>query len=111
LEKYFEYNAYPSAPDRLLLARKSMMTSRQIEVWFQNHRTRARKDGLPLRKLTSHPLPINVSLETLERSMPQFTIPTLEKQHSEGGAIAKKDDLVISKAQVGNRLFVLFFSN
>lgn len=33
LEKYFEYNAYPSAPDRAVLARKSMMTPRQIEVW------------------------------------------------------------------------------
>jgi hypothetical protein len=33
LEKYFEYNAYPSAPDRAALARKSMMTPRQIEVW------------------------------------------------------------------------------
>ena len=33
LEKYFEYNAYPSAPDRCVLARKSMMTARQIEVW------------------------------------------------------------------------------
>lgn len=33
LEKYFEYNAYPSGPDRAVLARKSMMTSRQIEVW------------------------------------------------------------------------------
>jgi hypothetical protein len=33
LEKYFEYNAYPSHPDRAALARKSMMTPRQIEVW------------------------------------------------------------------------------
>lgn len=33
LEKYFEYNAYPSALDRVALARKSMMTARQIEVW------------------------------------------------------------------------------
>ncbi|KAG6876475.1 hypothetical protein C0993_002801 [Termitomyces sp. T159_Od127] len=33
LEKYFSYNAYPSAPDRAVLARKSMMTPRQIEVW------------------------------------------------------------------------------
>jgi hypothetical protein len=33
LEKYFEYNSYPSGPDRLMLARKSMMTPRQIEVW------------------------------------------------------------------------------
>jgi hypothetical protein len=35
LEKYFEYNAYPSAPDRIALARKSMMTPRQIEVWVR----------------------------------------------------------------------------
>jgi len=33
LEKYFEHNAYPSATDRAVLARKSMMTARQIEVW------------------------------------------------------------------------------
>jgi hypothetical protein len=33
LEQYFEYNAYPSARDRELLARKSSMTARQIEVW------------------------------------------------------------------------------
>nr|AAB22025.1 A42 mating-type factor alpha 2-1 gene product [Coprinus cinereus, Peptide Partial, 44 aa] [Coprinopsis cinerea] len=44
LEKYFEYNAYPTAQDRALLARKSMMSARQIEVWFQNHRARARKE-------------------------------------------------------------------
>ena len=33
LEMYFETNAYPSLPDRKLLARKSTMTLRQIEVW------------------------------------------------------------------------------
>lgn len=33
LEQYFEYNAFPSARDRELLARKSSMTPRQIEVW------------------------------------------------------------------------------
>nr|AAB22024.1 A42 mating-type factor beta 2-1 gene product [Coprinus cinereus, Peptide Partial, 44 aa] [Coprinopsis cinerea] len=44
LEKYFEYNAYPSARDREWLARKTMMSVRQIEVWFQNHRRRARKE-------------------------------------------------------------------
>lgn len=33
LETYFKYNAYPSAPDRVALAKKSMMTPRQIEVW------------------------------------------------------------------------------
>jgi hypothetical protein len=33
LEQYFEHNAYPGLPDRLVLARKSKMTPRQIEVW------------------------------------------------------------------------------
>nr|AIN76768.1 HD2 mating type protein [Volvariella volvacea] len=51
LEKYFEHNAYPSACDRLTLAKKSGMTPRQIEVWFQNHRNRAKKEGRQLRRL------------------------------------------------------------
>ncbi|GLB35908.1 putative homeodomain containing protein [Lyophyllum shimeji] len=80
LEKYFEYNAYPSAIDRSVLAKKSMMTPRQIEVWFQNHRSRARKDGRPLRKLTENPLPVEISLKSLERKMPFFTIPEHERK-------------------------------
>ncbi|KAF8975168.1 hypothetical protein BDQ17DRAFT_1385686 [Cyathus striatus] len=51
LEKYFEYNAYPSPPDRMKLARTCKMTQRQIEVWFQNHRNRAKKEGKLLRRL------------------------------------------------------------
>jgi hypothetical protein len=35
LEKYFEHNAYPSTADRAVLARISMMTARQIEVWVR----------------------------------------------------------------------------
>ncbi len=33
LKAYFDYNAYPSQHDREVMAQKSMMTSRQIEVW------------------------------------------------------------------------------
>ncbi|KAF8078877.1 hypothetical protein FPV67DRAFT_1775975 [Lyophyllum atratum] len=80
LEKYFEYNAYPSPMDRAVLARKSMMTPRQIEVWFQNHRNRSKKDGKPLRKLALDPLPLEISLKSLERSMPFFTIPEHQRQ-------------------------------
>nr|AER51804.1 homeodomain 2 mating type protein [Pleurotus tuoliensis] len=70
LEKYFEYNAYPSAADRALMARKSMMTERQIEVWFQNHRNRARKDGKPLARLrASDLLPADVSFDSLDATM------------------------------------------
>ncbi|KAF8078878.1 hypothetical protein FPV67DRAFT_1466738 [Lyophyllum atratum] len=80
LEKYFEYNAYPSALDRAVLARKSMMTPRQIEVWFQNHRNRAKKDERPLRKLTEHPLPLEISLKSLEHKMPFFTVSEHERR-------------------------------
>ncbi|KAF9460091.1 hypothetical protein BDZ94DRAFT_1116866, partial [Collybia nuda] len=75
LEKYFEYNAYPSAQDRSALARKSMMTPRQIEVWFQNHRNRFKKEGKALRRLTSVALPHRLSLEPLEKSMPLSASP------------------------------------
>jgi len=85
LEQYFEYNAYPSAPDRQALARKTKMSPRQIEVWvcdvrpirhlldrwyhqFQNHRRRARLDGVHLKRISSDPLPAIIGLETLQRS-------------------------------------------
>ncbi|KAF6741299.1 homeodomain mating-type protein [Ephemerocybe angulata] len=80
LEQYFEYNAFPSARDRELLARKSSMTPRQIEVWFQNHRRRARNDGVELRRITSHPLPATLSLDTLEKQMPLFIIPEKDRR-------------------------------
>jgi hypothetical protein len=33
LERYFDYNAYPSTADRGILAEKTGLTHRQIEVW------------------------------------------------------------------------------
>nr|AER51800.1 homeodomain 2 mating type protein [Pleurotus tuoliensis] len=80
LEKYFEYNAYPSAADRALIARKSMMTERQIEVWFQNHRNRARKDGKPLARLrASDLLPSDVSFDSLDAAMGYLIRPEGER--------------------------------
>jgi hypothetical protein len=35
LQTYFEYNAFPSAADRVEMAKKSMMEPRQIEVWVR----------------------------------------------------------------------------
>nr|CAA56131.1 A mating type protein [Coprinopsis cinerea] len=72
LEKYFEYNAYPTAQDRALLARKSMMSARQIEVWFQNHRRRARKEGKPLQRPSPDTLPVQICLDSLEQEMAPF---------------------------------------
>ncbi|KAF9502397.1 homeodomain 2 mating type protein [Pleurotus eryngii] len=80
LEKYFVYNAYPSTADRALMARKSLMTERQIEVWFQNHRNRARKEGKPLARLrVSDPLPSDVSFESLGDSMGDLIRPEGER--------------------------------
>ncbi|KAF8167645.1 hypothetical protein B0H34DRAFT_792351 [Crassisporium funariophilum] len=69
LEKYFDLNAYPSALDRLALAGKSGMTPRQIEVWFQNHRKRAKQQGKTLKRLTSES-PLHLSYDSFEQRMP-----------------------------------------
>nr|CAA56132.1 A mating type protein [Coprinopsis cinerea] len=75
LEKYFEYNAYPSARDREWLARKTMMSVRQIEVWFQNHRRRARKEGIHFERLPMDRVPVELSLESLEKKLSPLTLP------------------------------------
>ncbi|KAF8167644.1 hypothetical protein B0H34DRAFT_24767 [Crassisporium funariophilum] len=78
LEEYFEKNAYPSAPDRLILARKSMMTPRQIEVWFQNHRKRAKEQGKSLKRLSSD-RPPHLSLKLFEERKPFNAVPERNK--------------------------------
>ncbi|KAG6901150.1 hypothetical protein C0995_016451 [Termitomyces sp. Mi166 len=117
LEKYFEFNAYPSAPDRAFLARKSMMSPRQIEVWFQNHRNRARKEGKCLRKLTDHSLPpeltLELSLKSLEEKMPYFTIPVSERQSIQlkefcGSSILDDDsDLTLLGLPMLSQLYII----
>ncbi|KAF5372477.1 hypothetical protein D9758_005170 [Tetrapyrgos nigripes] len=48
LEQYFDYDSYPPAQIREIMAQKSGMTARQIEVWFQNHRRVAKRSGRPV---------------------------------------------------------------
>ncbi|KAJ3820492.1 hypothetical protein F5880DRAFT_1615529 [Lentinula raphanica] len=48
LEAYFAYDPYPSVKDRQTIASRTGMATRQIEVWFQNHRKRAREQGVVL---------------------------------------------------------------
>ncbi|TFK30894.1 hypothetical protein FA15DRAFT_662960 [Coprinopsis marcescibilis] len=79
LEKYFEFNAYPSGCDKLKLAKKSMMSPRQIEVWFQNHRRRSKKEGRPLRRLLSEQLPADLDLGGLASSIPHLVKPTFRE--------------------------------
>ncbi|PPQ63796.1 hypothetical protein CVT24_004338 [Panaeolus cyanescens] len=50
LENYFVQNPYPSSADRLILAREAKMSLRQIDVWFQNHRARARREGKTMQR-------------------------------------------------------------
>ncbi|THV07548.1 hypothetical protein K435DRAFT_833421 [Dendrothele bispora CBS 962.96] len=50
LQRYSEYDSFPSLEDREIMAQKSGMTARQIEVWFQNHRRVARKTGAKIAK-------------------------------------------------------------
>ncbi|EKM84450.1 HD2 type of homeodomain transcription factor A mating type protein [Agaricus bisporus var. burnettii JB137-S8] len=57
LNSYFKRNAYPSTSDRASLAKKTNMSSRQIEVWFQNHRNRAHKNGQILNRVKDDQLP------------------------------------------------------
>jgi hypothetical protein len=47
---------------------------------FQNHRNRAKKEGKALRRLTTDPLPLQLSLESLAKKMPFFIIPPDERK-------------------------------
>ncbi|KAI1781632.1 hypothetical protein LXA43DRAFT_908193, partial [Ganoderma leucocontextum] len=51
LEQFFVVNAFPSRLEKYDLASKCEMSYKQINTWFQNHRTRVRKEGGVLKKL------------------------------------------------------------
>lgn len=53
LEHFFNENPFPSHADKAFLAKKSGMTYRQIHVWFQNRRSRTKKEGRRLHKTPS----------------------------------------------------------
>ncbi|KAF9459835.1 hypothetical protein BDZ94DRAFT_1267472 [Collybia nuda] len=100
LEAYFMYNAYPSACDRAALAKKSMMTPRQIEVWFQNHRNRLKKEGVALRRLICDPLPLKLSIKSLEKAMPFYVIP--EKEYTSSKSLSSDEGTDKGKTQSAN---------
>ncbi|KAM6498536.1 Homeobox domain containing protein [Amanita muscaria] len=88
LEQYFESNAYPSGSDKASLAKRTGMTQRQIDVWFQNHRTRAKRDGRPLRRSLdggmSTPLAANI-LNTNNAISPQQVYSPVASSDTEIG--------------------------
>ncbi|CAK5280289.1 unnamed protein product [Mycena citricolor] len=74
LQQHFAHNAFPSLAERAEMARKSGMEARQIEVWFQNHRRRARQEGQTLRRV--QPSSRGLSPTELDEKMdPAFVIP------------------------------------
>ncbi|KAG1723434.1 homeodomain protein 2 [Suillus occidentalis] len=52
LEYFFAENPFPTHADKAFLAKKSAMTFRQIHVWFQNKRSKMKKEGRVLRRKT-----------------------------------------------------------
>ncbi|KAK0465618.1 uncharacterized protein EV420DRAFT_969997 [Desarmillaria tabescens] len=84
LQAYFAYNAYPSLHDREVMARKSMMTSRQIEVWFQNHRRVEKKAGRPcVKRKASDAGPSQSQIDKIEQVLGVFGVPKEERTLSE----------------------------
>lgn len=78
LEHFFNENPFPSHADKAFLAKKSGMTYRQIHVWFQNRRSRTKKEGRRLRKTPSAQstaLPIPSSCTGMERCIREMDEP------------------------------------
>ncbi|KAI0375176.1 hypothetical protein BV20DRAFT_933444 [Pilatotrama ljubarskyi] len=74
LEHFFESNAFPSRLEKYDLAAKCAMDYRQIHVWFQNRRSRSRKEGKVLKKIE----PRDKVLHELEQAMVRTLLPLEE---------------------------------
>ncbi|EIW64297.1 uncharacterized protein TRAVEDRAFT_68139 [Trametes versicolor FP-101664 SS1] len=71
LERFFEQNAFPSRLEKMELATESNMEYRQIHVWFQNRRSRFKKEGKVLPKSVQR----GTLLEELENTVVECLLP------------------------------------
>ncbi|KAK7064075.1 hypothetical protein R3P38DRAFT_2822258, partial [Favolaschia claudopus] len=111
LEKYFEYNAFPTAADRVEMAKKSMMEPRQIEVWFQNHRRRAKEEGRDIKKrpAANEAVPKDLDLQSMEEKMEPYIVPSelrvevddeVSEAYSDEEDEDDDDDVVVEEPEV-----------
>ncbi|KAF7307080.1 HD2 homeodomain mating-type protein [Mycena indigotica] len=95
LEQYFEHDPFPTAADRKFMASKSNMSARQIEVWFQNHRRRAKELGIPVKRTRKaiDGIPAMLDMSLLEDKMPAaYFIPEPLRQVVDSDSEAEEDD-------------------
>ncbi|KAG2076873.1 homeodomain protein 2 [Suillus decipiens] len=78
LEYFFAENPFPTHADKAFLAKKSAMTYRQINVWFQNRRNRMKREGQVLRK-KAVAQGATLPLDNLYQRMEKFIIPEERK--------------------------------
>ncbi|KAF8868984.1 hypothetical protein CPB84DRAFT_1695023, partial [Gymnopilus junonius] len=115
LEKYFEYNAYPSSKHQEILAAKSDMTRRQIEVWFQNHRNRAKKEDRVLKRFNSasdYPLEVALSVLPCGNLSQVNRLPTPSSEEDSGSETPDEfDDVSVYRVHLRIILtFLLFYA-
>ncbi|KAL7285448.1 hypothetical protein ACG7TL_000545 [Trametes sanguinea] len=82
LEQFFSINPFPSRLEKFELASSCQMEYRQIHVWFQNRRSRMRKEGKDLRK----PERKSVLPEEVENRMTEIFFPSEQEEEGDDEA-------------------------
>ncbi|KAI9570247.1 hypothetical protein HD554DRAFT_2170419 [Boletus coccyginus] len=105
LEHFFEEDPFLTHADKMFLAKKSNMEYRQIHVWFQNRRSRTKKEGKELKKKPTYEQAMK-PLEKLYERMKGHMVgsdsqdPTLSKGGFIGGVTQNNtsDDAFVSSS-------------
>ncbi|CAJ0579558.1 unnamed protein product, partial [Mesorhabditis spiculigera] len=79
LEMAFQIDGYPNAEKRARLAKELRLSDTQVKVWFQNRRTKGRKQGGGLEKAKESPKPP----ETPRSFDGRLDLETLPEAHDE----------------------------